>query len=42
MKKRDALWVLTDNNNEILWVENYYLNQTLGQEKTLYIKPKGD
>ena len=42
IKKRDSLWVLTDNNNQILWVENYYLNETLGHNKTLYIKPKGD
>lgn len=42
MKKRDQLWVLTDNNNQILWVENYYLNQTLGQDYTLYFKSKGE
>ncbi len=38
MKNRDQLWILTDNNNQILWVEGYYLNQTLGQNKTLYFK----
>lgn len=42
MKKRDQLWVLTDNNNQILWVEDYYLNQTLGQNHTLYFKSKGE
>ncbi len=41
MRKRDQLWVLTDNNNQILWVENYYLNQTLGKAKTLFFKSKG-
>ncbi len=41
MQKRDQLWILTDNNNQILWVEDYYLNQTLGQTKTLYFKSKG-
>jgi bifunctional protein TilS/HprT len=38
MKKRDDVWVLVDNNQTILWVQDYYTNQTLGNENTLYIK----
>jgi hypothetical protein len=42
MEERDHLWVLTDNNNQILWVEKHYLNQTLGNQQTAYIELKGD
>jgi len=42
MKKRNELWILTDNNNQILWVQDLYLNKTLGTTKTLYFKSKGD
>ncbi|MFA6800979.1 MAG: tRNA lysidine(34) synthetase TilS [Acholeplasmataceae bacterium] len=38
MKKRDQLWILTDDNNQILWVENYYLNKFIGENHTLYFK----
>jgi bifunctional protein TilS/HprT len=38
--KRDHLLVLTDQNNKILWVEDLYKNQTLGEENTLYFKIK--
>jgi tRNA(Ile)-lysidine synthase len=41
MKKRNQLWVLTDNNNQILWVQDFYLNKTLGNKHTLYFKSKG-
>ena len=37
---RDELWVLTDHDGTILWVQNHYLNQTLGQELILYFKLK--
>jgi tRNA(Ile)-lysidine synthetase-like protein len=37
MKKRDGLWVLVDKNKTILWVQDYYTNQTLGNAKELYI-----
>ncbi|MBN2300765.1 MAG: tRNA lysidine(34) synthetase TilS [Acholeplasmataceae bacterium] len=40
-EKRKNLWVLTDNDNRILWVENYYVNQTLGDSNTIYFKLKG-
>ncbi|HCZ23355.1 MAG TPA: hypothetical protein DHV05_00620 [Acholeplasmataceae bacterium] len=40
MDIRDKLWVLTDHDGTILWVQNHYLNQTLGQELTLYFKLK--
>lgn len=40
MQKRDQLWVLTDNNHQVLWVESYYLNETLGEETCLYFKLK--
>ncbi len=41
-EERKKLWVLTDNDDRILWVENYYLNQTLGDAKTLYFQFKGE
>jgi len=40
MDIRNNLWVLTDHEGTILWVQNLYLNQTLGQENTLYFKLK--
>jgi len=40
MAKRDTLWVLTDHDNNILWVEDLYTNQTLGTEQSLYLKLK--
>lgn len=42
MEERQKLWVLTDSNNQILWVEHYYLNQTLGNDHTLYFTIKED
>ena len=41
-EERNRLWILTDNQQNILWVENYYLNETLGTKETLYFKLKGD
>jgi tRNA(Ile)-lysidine synthase len=38
MEERNNLWVLTDNDGNILWVEKYYLNQTLGYDNNLYFK----
>jgi bifunctional protein TilS/HprT len=38
MDTRNRLWVLTDNNNQVLWVENLYTNQTLGDTHTCYFK----
>ncbi len=40
-EKRKHLWILTDNDNRILWVENYYTNQTLGDSNQLYFKLEG-
>ncbi len=40
MNKRDQLWILTDNDNQILWVEHYYLNKSIGQQNTLYFQIK--
>lgn len=37
VSKRDQLWILTDQNHTILWVQDLYINQTLGQRHTLYI-----
>jgi len=37
---RNKLWVLTDSNNQILWVQNHYVNQTLGQDNEMYFKVK--
>ena len=43
MEERESLWVLTDNNHQVLWVENHYLNQELGNKNTLYFQlKKGD
>ena len=38
---RKKLWILTDNDDHILWVQNYYINQTLGESKTLFFQLKG-
>ncbi len=40
MDKRDQLWILTDQNNEVLWVQNYYINQTLGDKNCVYFNLK--
>ena len=40
MDIRNELWILTDHDGIILWVQNHYLNQTLGNEKELYFKLK--
>jgi tRNA(Ile)-lysidine synthase len=37
---RNNLWVLTDSDNQILWVQNHYVNQTLGQDNEIYFKVK--
>jgi tRNA(Ile)-lysidine synthetase-like protein len=42
MNERNQLWVLTDNNDQVLWVEKYYLNQTLGNNNTCYFQLKGE
>ncbi|MDO9629633.1 MAG: tRNA lysidine(34) synthetase TilS [Acholeplasmataceae bacterium] len=38
MEERNSLWVLTDSEDTILWVEKYYINQTLGNENEFYFK----
>lgn len=40
LDKRDELWILTDNEDQILWVQNHYINKTLGKDKCLYFKFK--
>ncbi|MDX9691036.1 MAG: tRNA lysidine(34) synthetase TilS [Acholeplasmataceae bacterium] len=42
MNERNQLWVLTDNNDQVLWVEKYYLNQTLGNDNSCYFQLKGE
>ncbi len=37
-EERKNLWVLTDKDDHILWVEKYYINQTLGDTNILYFK----
>jgi tRNA(Ile)-lysidine synthase len=37
---RNALWVLVDHNQTILWVEDFYLNQTLGDENEILFELK--
>lgn len=34
---RDGLWVLVDQNNQVLWIPHIYLNETLGDKNTLYL-----
>lgn len=34
---RDKLVLLVDSNNKILWIPNFYLNQTLKGSKTIYL-----
>lgn len=38
LTKRNELIVITDSNNTILWVENIYNNQTLGNKNELYFE----
>ncbi|TVP84876.1 MAG: tRNA lysidine(34) synthetase TilS [Acholeplasmataceae bacterium] len=33
---RKRLWVVTDNDDLILWIPDYYVNETLGDEHELY------
>lgn len=40
MEKRDALWILTDNDNQILWVQDLYTNQMLGDKHCIYFQLK--
>jgi tRNA(Ile)-lysidine synthase len=40
MDVRNDLWILTDHDGTILWVQNHYLNQTLGSDQTLYFTLK--
>jgi bifunctional protein TilS/HprT len=40
MEERNRLWVLTDNEDHILWVQNYYVNETMGDKNCFYIKLK--
>jgi bifunctional protein TilS/HprT len=42
VQQRKNLWVLTDNDNQILWVDGLYSNQTLGESHTLYFKISED
>lgn len=37
---RNSLWVLVDSNQTVLWVEDYYLNQTLGNENEILFELK--
>ena len=37
-EERKNLWVLTDKDDHILWVEKYYTNQTLGSSSCAYLK----
>lgn len=39
-EERKKLWVLTDSNNTVLWVEKYFLNKTLGTDNELYFQIK--
>jgi bifunctional protein TilS/HprT len=41
-EKRDQLWIITDNEDNILWVPGFYLNQTLGDTHEIYLYYKED
>ena len=41
MEDRQNLWIITDNQDRILWIPNYYTNQNLGTGKSLYITFSG-
>lgn len=38
LKHRDNLYVLTDRDGQILWVEGYYINEMLGNENQLLFR----
>ncbi len=40
MLTRNRLWILVDNEGEILWVQDHYMNETLGNENSLYFALK--
>ncbi|MBE0700552.1 MAG: tRNA lysidine(34) synthetase TilS, partial [Acholeplasmataceae bacterium] len=40
-EKRKRLWVVVDNDDNILWIPGYYVNQTLGIENDLYFQLLG-
>ncbi len=37
MEERQNLWIITDNQDRILWIPNHYINQNLGTGKSIYI-----
>ena len=37
IEQRDKLLILVDSNNQILWIPNFYLNQTLKGDKTIFL-----
>ena len=37
MEERQNLWIITDNQDRILWIPNHYINQNLGTGRSLYI-----
>ncbi len=39
-KTEKKLWLLTDANDDILWVQNLYINQTLGNKHCIYFNMK--
>ncbi len=40
LDKRNQLWVLVDQDNQVLWVQDYYINQTLGEKNCVYFNIK--
>lgn len=41
-EKRDNIWIVKDSNNNILWIPNLYLNQTIKGENKIYLKYEGE
>ncbi|MFP7699496.1 tRNA lysidine(34) synthetase TilS [Candidatus Phytoplasma pyri] len=35
--KRDELWLIVDNQNQILWIPKIYINKTLGKKNNCYL-----
>lgn len=38
---RNTLWIITDNDNNIIWIPNLYINQTLGNKNKIGLLLEG-
>jgi tRNA(Ile)-lysidine synthase/bifunctional protein TilS/HprT len=37
LPERNKIWIITDQNNLILWIPKFYVNKTLGQKNFFYL-----